>query len=442
MRSMTSHMLDGRAQGSIARQASTSSTNALGTSVRRCASEGAGTWALCTSTAAGTGPTNGTHPDSISNINTPHAYTSNAVVAGHPCPCSGAMVSGVPMMTPGRVHPGASRSAAMPKSSNTARSPPAERSSMTFWLFRSTLADATARTHGRKAERALTVRRLSVVRKKGRAFWRTKHGWIDSADVVRFRGSDFEGTVLGDLGEGRFSLPVAWTLAGRDRRTVAVRESASTRAREVRRLVPHTLLQVVETSTDERWLQIEDGGWVAREDLRVARATEPPEIVGEGERWIDVDLDQQTVVAYEGTTPVYATLVSTGRVRHRTPTGVFRISRKVAERTMNSMADSDEQYTVEKVPWTFYFDTGYALHAAFWHNGFGRPRSHGCVNLSPHDARRLYGWTSPAVAPGWSEVYGHAQQPGSVVRIRDRRDPEPSVQGYAQALHEDRTRGS
>src|SRR5690606_28101294 len=120
----------------------------------------------------------------------------------------------------------------------------------------------------------------------------------------------------------------------------------------------------------------------------------------------------------------------------------FRISRKVAERTMNSMADSDEQYTVDKVPWTFYFDTGYALHAAFWHDGFGRPRSHGCVNLSPRDAERLYGWTAPAVAPGWFEVYGHSDQPGSVVRIRSGRDPDPSPQGDALALRDPSARTS
>jgi hypothetical protein len=299
-----------------------------------------------------------------------------------------------------------------------------------------TLADAKARTNGHNSERALTVRRLSVSRVGDRSYWRTKHGWIEARDVVRFRGSAFEGTVLRtpQLDHG-LSLPVAWTLANRERRTVAVRESASIRARELRRLAPHTALHVSETSEDGRWVRTDDG-WIARADVSVAWPAEPPEMAGEGERWLDVDLDEQTLVAYEGTMAVYATLISSGRVRHRTPTGVFRISRKVAERTMNSMADSDEQYTVDKVPWTFYFDTGYALHAAFWHDGFGRPRSHGCVNLSPRDAQRLYGWTAPAVAPGWSEVYGHSEQPGSVVRIRSRRDPDPRPQGYALALRD------
>jgi hypothetical protein len=150
--------------------------------------------------------------------------------------------------------------------------------------------------------------------------------------------------------------------------------------------------------------------------------------------WLDIDLDAQILVAYEGSTPTYATLVSTGRILHRTPTGVFRITRKLAERTMKSMADSDDLYTVDSVPWTAYFATGYALHAAFWHDGFGTPRSHGCINLAPIDARRLYAWMAPSVAPGWVEVFGHAEQPGSVVRIRSQRDPVPTVQGYAQRM--------
>jgi lipoprotein-anchoring transpeptidase ErfK/SrfK len=157
-------------------------------------------------------------------------------------------------------------------------------------------------------------------------------------------------------------------------------------------------------------------------------------VAGPDERWLDIDLSQQTLVAYEGDTPVFATLISSGRPGHKTPTGVYRIERKVAERTMNSMADSDDLYSVDKVPWTAYFDTGYALHAAFWHSGFGTRRSHGCINLSPSDAQRLYAYTAPGVAPGWAEIYGHAEQPGSVLQIRSRQDPEPQTRGYAKTL--------
>jgi hypothetical protein len=223
---------------------------------------------------------------------------------------------------------------------------------------------------------------------------------------------------------------------------VPLRAEPSSKAEVVRRIGPRERLAVVSISDDSAFVNVVTDvhvgydAWIAREDVRLAAAAEPPPGLAEGERWIDIDLDEQTLVAYEGTTAVYATLVSSGKVLHRTPTGVYRIERKVAERTMNSMLDSSEEYTVDKVPWTAYFAHGYALHAAYWHSGFGQTRSHGCINLSPIDARRLYAWTAPAVAPGWIESYGHVDQPGSVVRVRNAKDPDPAWKGYAAALRE------
>jgi len=143
------------------------------------------------------------------------------------------------------------------------------------------------------------------------------------------------------------------------------------------------------------------------------------------------------LVAYVGARPVYATLVSTGRRTHDTPTGIFRIERKVAERTMSSRTDDDEPYAVDRVPWTAYFIGSYALHTAYWHGSFGERKSHGCVNLSPRDARRLYGWTAPGVLPGYTEIHGSAAQPGAVIRIRSAEDPSPAWQGYAAAMRDD-----
>ncbi|MBC8071986.1 MAG: L,D-transpeptidase [Deltaproteobacteria bacterium] len=192
-------------------------------------------------------------------------------------------------------------------------------------------------------------------------------------------------------------------------------------------------VRVLEISDDGAFVR-SDRGWIARDELRVATRVTPPAGTGAEERWLDIDLDEQVLVAYVGARPVYATLVSTGRRNHDTPTGVFRIERKVAERTMNSRADDDEPYAVDRVPWTAYFADSFALHAAYWHGSFGERKSHGCVNLSPVDARMLYRWSAPAVAPGWSEVYGHAEQPGSLVRIHSSDDPQPSFRGYAAEL--------
>ena len=72
------------------------------------------------------------------------------------------------------------------------------------------------------------------------------------------------------------------------------------------------------------------------------------------------------------------------------------------------------------MPWTMYFHEDFALHGAYWHDGFGRARSHGCVNLAPADAKTLYEWAEPRVPPGWSVAYADEREgrPGSVVRVR------------------------
>ena len=191
------------------------------------------------------------------------------------------------------------------------------------------------------------------------------------------------------------------------------------------RVKPRQIFGIEEISEDGGFAKLEGQGWIPRRLVRVATKTAPPEGLGEGERWIDIDLDQQTLVAYEGETPVYATMISSGKVHHDTPTGVYRIHRKVAQRTMNSMADSNSEYSVDKVPWTAYFAHGYALHAAYWHGAFGRKKSHGCVNLAPIDAKRLYAWTAPLVAPGWLEVYGHEKQVGLGCSDPQQEGPEP-----------------
>jgi lipoprotein-anchoring transpeptidase ErfK/SrfK len=150
-----------------------------------------------------------------------------------------------------------------------------------------------------------------------------------------------------------------------------------------------------------------------------------------------VDLDQQTLVAYEGERPVYATLVSTGKYKHVTPTSVARIASKHEAAAMTSDTEGSV-YSVADVPWTMYYDRDFALHTSYWHDGFGGARSHGCVNLAPRDARRLFHWSSPDVPPGWSTVYGDADNPGTLVRVRSRQVAEPAFRGYARALR-DRT---
>ncbi|HEY4180400.1 MAG TPA: L,D-transpeptidase [Kofleriaceae bacterium] len=175
--------------------------------------------------------------------------------------------------------------------------------------------------------------------------------------------------------------------------------------------------------------------WTVGTKTVVAAITAPPPGTGESEKWFDVDLDSQILVAYEGTRPVYATLVSTGRYKHETKTVIARIESKHETAPMTSDKEG-ETYSVADVPWTMFYDGDFALHTAYWHGRFGRPMSHGCVNLAPRDARVLFAWSSPDVPAGWSSVYGSEEHPGSLVRIHSAKRAAPRFTGYAKTLHE------
>ena len=105
------------------------------------------------------------------------------------------------------------------------------------------------------------------------------------------------------------------------------------------------------------------------------------------DKWIDINLTTQALVAYEGQRPVYWATVSTGRARTPTPTGRYRIYKKLRFRTM-----SGPGYHLPNVPYVMYFYKGYTLHGTYWHSNFGRPASRGCVNLRLADAQWLYEW--------------------------------------------------
>lgn len=175
-------------------------------------------------------------------------------------------------------------------------------------------------------------------------------------------------------------------------------------------------------------------GWALAEDVRRWDPLEPPAGVDDDELWIDVDLDQQMLALRRGDAVEFLTLISSGTSKHSTPLGLFRVEGKWAFADMRSRADDDESYFVEGVPWVQYFKGRYALHGTFWHNRFGHRTSHGCINLSAHDARWVYERTWPQPKPGWLVINEHAQEPGTLLRIRkgsrhppDRRDPLPGA---------------
>ncbi|MBM4375322.1 MAG: L,D-transpeptidase family protein [Deltaproteobacteria bacterium] len=169
-------------------------------------------------------------------------------------------------------------------------------------------------------------------------------------------------------------------------------------------------------------LETRDGTWVRADQVTpIERYRELPRFARRGVKWLDVSLLRQTLVAYEGARPVYATLVSSGKDgvkdhkdSHATIQGTFLVHTKHLSVTMDS-DDEEDEFDLRDVPYVQYFKEGYALHAAYWHDDFGTPRSHGCVNLAPLDAAWLFGWTTPGVPEGWHAAM--SLKAGTIVHI-------------------------
>lgn len=173
-----------------------------------------------------------------------------------------------------------------------------------------------------------------------------------------------------------------------------------------------------------------EGFWVRQSDLKLAAPSPPPDLAP-NEKWIDVDLTRQALVAFEGSRPVFATLISSGKRNPNdperdfpTPTGTFRIREKHVTTTMDGDVASDGPYSIEDVPWVMYFQGSYALHGAFWHDAFGYVRSHGCVNMAPEDARRLFAWSDPPLPEAWHGVMATDGHPGTRLVVHEDAPPK------------------
>jgi hypothetical protein len=251
----------------------------------------------------------------------------------------------------------------------------------------------------------------------GVAFARSLGGlWVPETELRFVRGSEHQGVEIPEGG----ALDFAWIV--RDGTPVYGFENGRESARVVRRAGRRERVRILADLPGGR-VRIEDGVVAARDLARPSLGAPPTELRDPRERWIEVDLRSQTLVVYEGAQPIFATLVSTGRPQRssRTPVGTFRIWVKLAEDDMNDLERTEQEsnYAIEAVPWVQYFADDIALHAAFWHDDFGRARSHGCVNLAPRDAARLFELTTPALPPGWDAIVATESQPGTIVRVRD-----------------------
>jgi lipoprotein-anchoring transpeptidase ErfK/SrfK len=244
---------------------------------------------------------------------------------------------------------------------------------------------------------------------------------IPTSKLKPGRGSTFHGV---ELTEG-FELPVAFV----KRDGAWEHEKKEGRYRRTKKALAYgvavQLTGEFKGSGDDRWLETEDRTWMKEKDIAIAaKNMKLPEFASGTTKWIDVSIQRQTLTLFEGSKPIYATMISTGKdglgdpaKTYSTPTGTFKIRDKHITDTMDSQMLGSE-FELNDVPYVEYFKAGYALHAAYWHTEYGRPRSHGCINMSPIDAYRLFRWTDPQVPDKWHGVdAGDAMGEGTTIYI-------------------------
>ena len=256
----------------------------------------------------------------------------------------------------------------------------------------------------------------------GRVYWRTQqNGFVADEQLRRKPWSEFQGQTLDG---GTWRLPLAVT---RRDDTPAYRVNERGKLRQQRGDLPMRSWLPMRSRRrigEQRFISFGEGGLVRESDVLVIEPVAPPEGVGEGERWIDIDLAHQVLVAYEWKQPRYVTRISSGRLRtpspeldYRTPKGLHRIRGKHLTSTMDNDEPGEPPYSLEDVPYVMYFKGAYAFHSAFWHDRFGRPRSHGCINLAPRDAKWLYNWAGPDLPDTWHGGSATEENPGTWVHV-------------------------
>ncbi len=172
-----------------------------------------------------------------------------------------------------------------------------------------------------------------------------------------------------------------------------------------------------------RFEETREGEWMRAQDLvLIVKRHKYPEFVHAGQKWLDVSIANQTLTAYEGTHPVYATLISTGRdtlkdpaTSASTPRGSFRVVGRHVTRAIDTK-EVGGSFDVADAPWVLDLDGGFALTGAFWGDGMGEAGTFHNVELAPIDAHRLWAWAGGELPDGWQGVEGEDE--GVMVSVR------------------------
>lgn len=218
--------------------------------------------------------------------------------------------------------------------------------------------------------------------------------WMRQADLSWREPSAFRGVYIDDWPDYDF----AWVLQANQ--PLLTPGGAPNKAAPFLERYQMVTIYATEWVGEWRYYMIAPDQWARESWLGKVHVNPVPE--GVAGRWVDIDLYEQTLTAYVDGKPVFATLVASGLEQWSTSEGLYRVWSKVPDTPMTGSEGRSDYYYLENVPWNLFFNGEAALHGAYWHDGFGYRRSHGCVNMSPADALWLYNWADEGT---WVHVH-------------------------------------
>jgi hypothetical protein len=225
---------------------------------------------------------------------------------------------------------------------------------------------------------------------------RVQDGWAEINDGQWMPLSDLQPAPISRLGGVFLDTPNPYPYGWIRSNIVPSRQPGQEPATGDLAVLRYTLVNVFDQVEIDNmlWGQIGVAQWVPVERIAVVNPIERPDGV-DTRLWVAVDLDHQILYAYEDNTPVFAALIATGAESSPTETGLYHVYARYGTRLMSRGSFSDPWfYYLEDVPYAMFFDGDMGIHGAYWHDEFGEPRSHGCINLSLTDAYWVYSFLS------------------------------------------------
>lgn len=230
---------------------------------------------------------------------------------------------------------------------------------------------------------------------KGKYYHYTDIGWMSGSDVIITSVPIFQGVEFAETPTHDFGWILSMFSAGGEAETKRS-PGYETDDYTGHYLEHQQLVQIYDIQNIGKWdwYMIGPDEWVVQTAVaRVSPRTGPPEGMA-WNRWIEVNLYEQTITVYENRELVFSTLIATGVGPYYTYPGIYQIEEKEDLTRMRWLTDPAHAYNLESVPWTMYFDEGRAFHGAYWRANLGYPQSHGCVNMSVGDSHWLFNWAN------------------------------------------------